>query len=88
MIEPTVKLYAAAFLAWREENGQPTVRIKPGIVLAASDDEAHTEGMGGAFAALPESEGWGQHEVVFTELPKSLVLGNYDVTWEAIKIGS
>jgi len=83
---PTVKLYSASFIARREEvDGHITLRIKPGIVLGASEEEAHREGMGGAFAALPESEGWIDHQVILTELPNSLSLGNYRVTWHVEK---
>jgi hypothetical protein len=84
--EQTVKLYAASFMARREEaNGHTTLRIRPGIVLGSSEEEAHREGMGGAFAALPESEGWTDHQVILTELPNSLELGEYLVTLRADK---
>jgi hypothetical protein len=84
--EPTVKLYSAAFLAWHETDGQPTLRVKVGVVLASSEEEAHKEGLGGAFAVLPESEGWRDHQVILTELPDNLTLGDYHVTWRADKM--
>lgn len=83
--ESTVKLYAASFLAWREVDDRTTLRVKTGVVLGSSEEEAHREGMGGAFAALPESEGWKDHQVTLTELPNSLVLGSYRVTWRVEK---
>ena len=81
----TLKLYAVAFLAWREVDGESTLRVKPGVVLASSEDEALREGMGGALAAIPESEGWKEHQVILTEIPSNLKLGDYHVTWHAEK---
>jgi len=86
MTEPTVKIYSASFMARHEVDGHTTIRVKPGIVLGSSEEEAYREGMGGAFAALPESEGWIDHQVILTEIPDSLVLGTYHVTWRAEKI--
>jgi hypothetical protein len=83
--EPILKLYAVAFLAKREDDGGTTLRVKPGVVLAFSEDEALREGMGGAFAAIPESEGWKEHQVILTEVPSNLRLGAYELTWHAEK---
>jgi hypothetical protein len=85
--ESTVKLYAAAFLAYREIDGQLTLRVTAGLVIAFSDDEAQTDGMDGARAAFPESEDWKNHEVFLTEVPRRLALGHYLVKWEAEPAG-
>ena len=86
MTEPTVKIYSASFMARREVDGQPTIRVKPGLVIGFSEEEAYRDGMEGALVALPVSEGWADHQVILTEIPSSLTLGNYDVAWQAKKI--
>jgi hypothetical protein len=83
--EQPVKLYAAAFLARREIEGQPILRVKAGLVIAFSDDDAHRDGMEGAREAFPESEDWKEHEVILTEIPRSLELGDYLVKWDAAR---
>jgi len=83
--EPTVKLYSAAFMARREINGQPILRVKAGLVIAFSDDDARRDGMEGAREAFPEAEDWKEHEAILTEIPRSLGLGDYRVTWDAVR---
>ena len=83
--EPTVKLYSAAFMARHEIDGQPIVRVRAGVVIAFSTDDAHRDGMEGAQQAFPESEGWKEHEVILAEIPRSLGLGHYRVTWDAVR---
>jgi hypothetical protein len=76
------KIFAASFLAWRDEDGQSVVRIVPGVVIAFSLEEAQHDGMDGAYAALPDSDGWKEHQVIVGELPKRMVLGLYRVSWQ------
>jgi len=83
--EPIVKLYAAAFLAYREVNSQLTLRVKAGLVIALSDDDAYRDGMAGAQGVFPESDDWKAHEVILTEIPRKLGLGHYLVKWDAIE---
>jgi hypothetical protein len=81
----SVKIYAASFVAQRENQGLIISRVTSGIVLGSSEEEAYREGMGGAFAALPESEGWTDHQVILAEIPNELTLGSYRVMWRADK---
>jgi len=83
--EPTVKLYSAAFMARREADGQPILRVKAGLVIALSDDDAHRDGMEGAREAFPVADDWKEHEVILTEIPRGLGLGDYLVTWDAVR---
>ena len=83
--ESTVKLYAATFMARREVDGQPIVRVRAGLVIALSEGDAHRDGMEGAREAFPETEGWNEHEVILSEIPRSLGLGDYLVTWDAVR---
>ena len=84
--ERTVKFYTAAFSAWRESDGQVTIQTTPAIVLAFSDEDAKRQGMDGAFAAFPTSEGWRDHQVIYTEIPKELTFEGYRLTWRVDKI--
>ncbi len=81
--ESKVKLYAASFVAYREVNGQLTLRVKAGLVIAFSDDDAQRDGMEGARSVFPEAEDWKAHEVTLTEIPRDLSLGHYHVKWDA-----
>jgi hypothetical protein len=83
--ERTPILYSAAFFAWREENGQPTIHIKPGIVIAFTVEDAQRDGMEGAFVAFPPSDNWTGQGVTLTELPNNIELGHYHVSWQAVR---
>lgn len=65
-MNPTI--YAVSYLACRDG----VVRVTPGIVLAFSEDEAQNNSRTAAFMALPESDGWKDHQVIVAEIPAEI----------------
>ena len=83
-----MKLYTITLLAWRHEDDEYRLRVKPGIVLATSHDDAIARGLAACKAsAYPASEGWGNHQVVAAEVPSPLELDGYTLTWQVEAIG-
>ena len=70
-------LYAVSYLACRDD----VVRATPGIVLAFSKDEAQSKGASAALLALPESDGWKEHQVVVAEIPAVIDRYRIDVSF-------
>ena len=77
-----MNVYTAALMAWRAVDGEQILRIKPGIVLATSDDDAQQRMLAAAAVAFPAAEGFTDHQVVCVELPPRIELEGYWVEWQ------
>lgn len=75
-----MQLYVASFLAWNKKDS--LFQIHPGIILATSDDDAIKRGRPAALLALPEADGWTNHQVIVTGVPTPLDLEEYRLTWQ------
>lgn len=73
-----MKLYAVTMIAQRGSD----LRIKPGIGLAISDEDAHERGRQAAFVALPTDEGFTDHQIVCVAIPQHLELEGYCLDWQ------
>lgn len=76
-----MKVYALTLMAWCIVNDEYLLRIKPGIMLALSDDDAKERGLSAAAEALPIADGFTDHQVVFVELPSHIDLEGYQLEW-------
>jgi hypothetical protein len=81
-----MNLYSVAFSAQREVNNDLVIQVTAGIIIASSDAEAEREGLGGAFAVFPESDGWKNHQVTHAAIPNNLRLHNHRLEWRIIPI--
>jgi len=73
-----MNVYTATYLARCGE----ILRIKPGIVLGTSEEDAQSQGMGGALVALPIDEGWTDHQVILALIPSQMTIGGYLLEWQ------
>lgn len=73
-----MNLYTVALMARRDD----ILRVKPGIVIAESDEIAEQSGNYAATIAFPESEGWYDWQVVIDEIPSPMHFEGHTLTWQ------
>ena len=84
MIEqPTLKLFAITISARRiPPDGEPEVNIQSVVGLLSGDIDIVQASYAHAHQVFPDSEGWGEHQVIWTEIERTMMFGPYRLTWE------
>lgn len=77
-----MNLYTMVLSAWTDTESGKRLRLKPGLVLATDEDDAHRRGHAAAIVAFPELDGWFDHQAAVVCVPSPLDLEGYRLTWQ------
>jgi hypothetical protein len=65
------------------EDGAPEISMQNVVAFLPEVYDLDTMSQDHARRVYPEAEGWKDHQVIWTEVPREIIFGPYRLTWEA-----
>jgi hypothetical protein len=82
--EPKTRLFAMTISARRtKEDGTPEISMQNVVAFMPEVYNLNAMSEEHARRIRPIDEGWTDHQVIWTEVPRELLFGPYRVTWQA-----
>jgi hypothetical protein len=83
-VEPTTRFFAMTISAQRvKDDGAPEISMQNVVALLPIEYDILAASHEHARQVYPEADGWIDHQVSWTEIPREMTFGPYRLTWGA-----